>query len=244
MTRQSRKPRIGVTVSRRSGWRIFPLMALNIWLAGGRAVKWRDMDDVDLTSVDGVLIGGGDDIAPTLYKGEVKIKARLDPDRDAMEKRILDEALDNNCPVMGICRGAQMLNVVLGGTLHQDAYAAYPSRRYRTILPRREVAIEPGSRLARITGTAPMHVNALHRQAIDRLGKGLRVAARDEAGMVQAVERTRDPFALGVQWHPEHIFYAHRHRALFTALVVAAESCRDGRGQIAAVEARMSRMAW
>jgi putative glutamine amidotransferase len=244
MSQLSDKPRIGVTVSRRTGWRIFPLMALNIWLAGGRAVKWQREEDMDLSSVDGVLIGGGDDIAPTLYKGELRVEARLDPDRDAMEKRILDEALTQNCPVMGICRGAQMLNVVLGGTLHQDAYAAYASRRYKTILPRREVMIEPGSRLARITGSAPMKVNALHRQAVARLGRGLRVAAHDEAGMVQAIERTRDPFALGVQWHPEHIFYTRRHRSLFTALVAAAESCRKGVGQIAAVEARMQQKVW
>ncbi|GAA5080750.1 gamma-glutamyl-gamma-aminobutyrate hydrolase family protein [Roseibacterium beibuensis] len=244
MNSRQDKPRIGVTVSRRTGWRIFPLMALNIWLAGGRAVKWQAEDDVDLSKVDGVLIGGGDDIAPTLYKGTLTVEARLDPERDAMEKRILEDALEEKCPVMGICRGAQMLNVVLGGTLHQDAYAEYPSRRYKTILPRREVHIDSGSRLARITGTSPMRVNALHRQSVRALGRGLRVSARDSGGMVQAIERTRDPFALGVQWHPEHIFYAHRHRALFSALVAAAEGCRSGQGQIATVERRVNRMVW
>ncbi|MGB0497433.1 MAG: gamma-glutamyl-gamma-aminobutyrate hydrolase family protein [Rubricella sp.] len=231
------RPRIGVTVSRRSGWRIFPLMALNIWLAGGTAVRWQTGRDIDVSSVDGVLIGGGDDISPTLYGMELATTARLDPDRDEMEQAIAREAFARNKPVFGICRGSQMMNVVLGGTLHQDAYAVHPSRRYRTVLPRREVTVAAGSRLSRIVGVAPMKVNALHTQSVADLGDGLRIAAEDETGMVQAIERMRDPFALGVQWHPEHIFYARRQRALFRAFVAAARACADQRRQVDAVDA-------
>ena len=79
-----------------------------------------------------------------------------------------------------------------------------------------------GTGLASIAGTAPMRVNALHSQAVDRLGTGLRIAARDGGGMIQAVERSSTPFALGVQWHPEYLIYARRQRALFRALVDAA----------------------
>ncbi len=111
------RPVIGVTVSRRSGWRIFPLMALSVWLAGGRARKWKAMADVKLDEVDGIVIGGGDDIAPTLYGGELRVGVRLDPARDAMEHAVLEAAFAQELPILGICRGAQMLNVVMGGTL-------------------------------------------------------------------------------------------------------------------------------
>ncbi len=216
-------PRIGVTTSRRSGWRIFPLVAFNLRLAGARGLRWDSAREADMAAADGLIVGGGDDISPTLYEGALVAEARLDPERDALERRLVLEALAAGKPVLGICRGAQMLNVALGGALSQDAYAEHPGSRFvRTILPRKRVGVVAGSLLARIAGTAPMRVNALHTQAVKRLGEGLRVAARDEGGMIQAIERVEGTFALGVQWHPEHLFYAGRQRALFRALTVAA----------------------
>ena len=230
------RPLIGVTTSRRSGWRIFPLVALNVWLAGGRAVRWVTGRDADVAHVDGIIIGGGDDISPDLYGGRLITSARLDPDRDALERRLVCEAFDRNKPILGICRGSQMMNVALGGTLDQDAYGTYTaSRRYWTILPKKTVRLEPDTRLIRLTGAAPMKVNALHSQAVHDLGRGLRVAARDAGGMIQAIERVRDPFALGVQWHPEHLFYARRQRAIFAALVAAARAGHQHRSQVGAV---------
>jgi putative glutamine amidotransferase len=217
------RPRIAVTTSARSGWRIFPLVALNIWLAGGRAVRWGTGRAAELDTVDGLVIGGGDDISPALYGGEIRAEVRLDPARDALERRLAEEALERGIPVLGICRGAQMLNVALGGTLHADAYAAYPgSHRYKTILPRRRVRACDGTMLARLAGREEMWVNALHTQAVDRLGAGLRIAATDSGGMVQAIERPAPPFALGVQWHPEHLFYKRQQRQIFAALTEAA----------------------
>jgi putative glutamine amidotransferase len=213
-------------------------MALNVWMAGGRALRWTDRAPADVADVDGVIVGGGDDISPDLYGGQVVTSARLDPGRDALERRLVLEAFDRGLPVMGICRGSQMLNVALGGTLHQDAYDAFrDSDRHRTILPRKTVSIIPGTRLAAVAGGAPMKVNALHSQAVDRLGRGLRVAARDRGGMIQAIERVRDPFAIGVQWHPEHLFYARRQQGLFRALVAAAKAGRQRRGQLRGVDA-------
>ncbi|WP_102109091.1 gamma-glutamyl-gamma-aminobutyrate hydrolase family protein [Oceaniglobus roseus] len=230
------RPVIGVTTSRKSGWRVFPLMRLNVWLAGGQAVRWVATRPSDVNDVDGVIIGGGDDISPDLYGGKLITSATLDPARDDMERRVVEEAFSQNKPILGICRGSQMLNVALGGNLDQDAYGTYlKSRKYWTILPRKVVQVEPGTRLARLAGTAPMKVNALHSQAVERLGQGLRVSARDQGGMIQAIERTSDPVAIGVQWHPEHLFYAHRQRALFRALVCAAAARREGVNQSAAV---------
>lgn len=225
------KPVIGVTTSARSGWRIFPLVAFNLWLAGGRARRWGTGRPADLQGVNGVIIGGGDDIGPDLYGGKLVTTARLDPERDRLERRLVQEALARDMPVLGICRGAQMLNVALGGTLHEDAYGHYAdSPRYTTILPRKDVRVIDDTMLAELAGTEPMRVNALHSQAVDRLGDGLRVAARDTGGMIQAIEKKDPPFALGVQWHPEHLFYAHRQRRLFEALVAAAKArARTGR---------------
>ncbi|QFS83076.1 Putative glutamine amidotransferase [Roseivivax sp. THAF40] len=228
------RPVIGVTVSRRSGWRIFPLMALSVWLGGGRAIRWQSGREIALDAVDGVVIGGGDDIAPTLYGGEVRVGVRLDPDRDALETEVLRGAFERDLPILGICRGSQMLNVVLGGDLHQDAYDVYDSKYYRTILPKKRVDLLDETLLARVTGEACLNVNALHSQAVQRLGEGLQIAARDDGGMIQAIERKSDPMAIGVQWHPEHLFYRRAHRRLFTALVEAALARRANRGQVKA----------
>lgn len=208
-------------------------------MAGARAIRWNEVRDVDMGTVDGVIIGGGDDISPDLYGGQLTLSARLDPERDAMERWIVEEAFARSKPVLGICRGSQMLNVALGGTLDQDAYATHrDSRKMRTILPRKTVLVHQATRLAELVGEADMRVNALHSQSVDRLGRGLRVAATDPGGMVQAIERIRDPFAIGVQWHPEHLFYAHRQQQLFRALVTAAGAARDNAPQLDRIDTK------
>jgi putative glutamine amidotransferase len=222
------RPLIGVTTSARSGWRIFPLIACSVRMAGGVPVWWRVGRPAEIERVDGLIIGGGDDISADLYGGRVLEEARIDPERDALERRLVIEAQETGRPLLGICRGAQMINIALGGSLHQDIYAAFDdAKRIWTVLPRKTVTVTGGSHLARIMGEEPATVNALHTQAVDHLGEGLHVAARDGVGIVQAVERHgHGPFLLGVQWHPEHLFYAHRQRRIFRALVKAAAERR------------------
>lgn len=148
--------------------------------------------------------------------------------RDEFEFACFAHAREHAMPVLGICRGAQLINVALGGRLFRDLAGFYEeSPAVRSILPRKSVAIAADSRLRAIIGAGRCRVNALHRQAIDadRLGAGLRVAARESTGVVQAIESVEAPlFLIGVQWHPEYLPQHAAHRRLFAALVEAARS--------------------
>ena len=138
--------------------------------------------------------------------------------------RLLDDAVRRGLPVLGICRGQQLLNVYFGGSLHQDLATFYvEDPATRTILPRKRVTLEPGSRLAELLGPDE-RVNALHRQGMNTLGERLRVAARDRNGIVQAIEHESLPFVVGVQWHPEYLPQVPSQRAIFSALVRQART--------------------
>jgi putative glutamine amidotransferase len=143
-----------------------------------------------------------------------------DAGRDALEMRLIDQAVRRGLPILGICRGEQLLNVYFGGSLKQALKGLYvEDPELRTILPRKRLCVESGSTLLKVLGPHPRRVNALHSQAIDGLGDGLRVAARDRNGIVQAIEHTTLPFVLGVQWHPEYLLQKREQRQLFDELV-------------------------
>jgi putative glutamine amidotransferase len=145
-----------------------------------------------------------------------------DDRRDALELRLIEQAMRRGLPVLGICRGEQLLNIYFGGSLHQDVTGFYvEDPEVRTILPRKTVRMTPGTHLGALLGPE-RRVNALHHQAIDRLGHGLRAAARDRNGLVQAIEHESLHFVVGVQWHPEFLLQLPRQRAIFQALVDAA----------------------
>jgi putative glutamine amidotransferase len=149
----------------------------------------------------------------------------LDPDRDALEQRLIGQALDAGMPMLGICRGMQLINVARAGSLHQSLEGFYDEvPEIRSVLPRKRVALVEGSRLAAILGAAECRVNALHRQAIDRLGDELTPAAREPNGVLQAFEGRGRTWLIGVQWHPEYLPQRAEQRALFRALVEAAET--------------------
>jgi putative glutamine amidotransferase len=217
------KPLIGITTSRRRGWFSFAMHRLALWRAGGKAIRLVAGEDYPVENLAGLIIGGGDDIGAELYNGQVLPDVRLDPARDALEFALLRKVLPWRLPVLGVCRGAQVINVALGGTLHADIYEIYEKAPVmRTVLPRKSVMLEKDSRVYSVLRCNPCRVNALHHQAVKVLGDGLRVVGRDTVGIVQAIETLGDEFLIGVQWHPELLPHLHSQQRLFGALIAAA----------------------
>jgi len=155
----------------------------------------------------------------------------VDPRRDALETGLIRYAEEHDLPVLGICRGAQLMNLVAGGTLMRDVDTMYTERpQLYTVLPRREVEVADASRLREIVGRGTLLVNSLHFHAVDTPGPGFQIVAREPSGVPQAIERSARPFWLGVQWHPEYLPQQAAHQQIFAALVAAASATRDTRG--------------
>lgn len=202
---------------------------LALWRAGGKAVRLVAGKSTSLDALSGLIIGGGDDIGAEIYGGQVLPDVRIDADRDELEFELVKMALPAKLPILGICRGAQIVNVALGGTLHADIYEVYEKcPRMRTVLPRKRVTLDRKSNLYDIVGCDPCRVNALHHQSIDRLGDGLSIVGWDEFGIVQAIEGSGPNFLMGVQWHPELLVFSGHHQKLFTALVARAQRNQAG----------------
>jgi putative glutamine amidotransferase len=181
--------------------------------------------------LDGLVLTGGGDIDPARFAQPRHPKTEeIAPARDDLELGLTQRALADNVPLLAICRGIQVLNVALGGTLVQDLPSERPGPVSHSQSEPRHQATHPvkilgeGSRLGRVLGTLDVEVNSMHHQAIDRLGEGLREVAWAPDGVIEAVEMPdEDRFVLGVQWHPEELT-AHDQAArnLFAAVVDAA----------------------
>ncbi len=180
--------------------------------------------------LDGLLLTGGGDVDPALW-GEAPHPKLYDvaPSRDTLETSALHLALGRSLPVLAVCRGLQVLNVALGGTLYQDV-ATEPgtqllhSQKEPRDQPTHKVKVASGSRLAETLGADEIEVNSMHHQAIHRLGRGLTAVAWAPDQLVEGAEWD-DParFVLGVQWHPEELVgHSEPARRLFSALVAAA----------------------
>jgi putative glutamine amidotransferase len=181
-----------------------------------------------LTGLDGLIITGGKDVDPARY-GQERHPETDEPrrDRDAWEDALITAAIEMELPFLGICRGAQLLNVALGGTLVQHLPDVIGSTRYNLgagEFAENEVTVE-GSKLAAMIGESVVG-KSYHHQAIDRVGAGLVVTARSDDGTIQAVELPSVPFGVAVQWHPEQDESDIR---LFEGLVDAARAYRSVR---------------
>jgi putative glutamine amidotransferase len=250
----SPRPRIAVTGPDRGGLAAWLFTARAIRRAGGDPIRVQPKKPFDDSQMDGLVIGGGADVgslddneteattprggrwpaflstatAPFILLLRLLLRrappAGVDPARDRLENQLLKIAETKKLPVLGICRGGQLLNAFAGGSLHLDLSFYAESPTLWTVLPVKPIEIEPASRLRNILGTDATTVNSLHRQAINQAGADLLIVARDRYGIVQAIEHRDRPFWIGVQWHPEYLQKRPEQRALFTALVQAANS--------------------
>jgi putative glutamine amidotransferase len=234
------RPLIGVTTSelrssgagtlRRHGEPPHAEMALGmtylraIEAAGGMPVVLPPIGDAEalLERLDGVCLSGGPDLDPGAY-GAVERHTELgptEPSLDAFELALARAADASGVPLLGICRGAQALNVARGGSLHQHITAHRQTEPATATT--HSVHVEAGTLLAQLVGPRPLRVNSFHHQAVDVLGHGLRAVARSADGTIEAIEGAGARFVLGVQWHAEGLVAQPRHRVLFEALVTAA----------------------
>ncbi len=182
----------------------------------------RFLDEM-LSPLSGVVLVGGGDLDPEMY-GETP-HFTVEPIRDRFEIEIAKWALQHDLPILGICRGMQVLNVAAGGTLIQDI----PSQTGTHLQHRRAdaiddpvhiVRIEPKSRLARIFGRTEMYVNTGHHQSVKKVAPGFRATAWAEDGIIEGIESENQLWAIGVQWHPEMMFNKYPLQIrLFSSLV-------------------------
>jgi putative glutamine amidotransferase len=174
-----------------------------------------------LQGIDGLLLTGGGDVDPRAYGATPSPQVGgVDDTRDAWEVELVQRAVQVSMPILGVCRGCQMVNVALGGTLfqHLPEVTELPHLVPR---PRDQVAhpvrLQQGSRLARVEGTLDMGVNSIHHQAVDHVGDGLRATAWAPDGVIEGIEHVEEPI-IGVQWHPENLLHDTAHLALFAWL--------------------------
>lgn len=183
-----------------------------------------------LSRLDGVLFSGGGDIDPARYGSAHHPQVNyVDNDRDRVEVSLVDQALERGLPILGICRGLQVINVALGGTLYEDLGEQLPGSIQHNNFkgrPRDHLAhtveVEPGSALSTVMGSTSEQVNSLHHQGIRQLAGSLHPSAWAPDGVIEAVELPAYPFLLAVQWHPEWLQAYPPMRALFKAFIDAA----------------------
>ena len=217
-------------------------------MAGGKPVRISTESDLEsVPDFDGLILGGGANIHPSLYEEEVipdydfrSVGIKLveifyypftlffkylgsnnkhDIDRDKLELKMLKVADERNLPVLGICRGLQLINVYFNGKLAQNYYGKLKGEfLVASFLPRKPIKLKPASQIYQLFGANKIYVNALHLQAVEKLGDNLIVSARETNGIVQAIEHQSKKI-LAVQWHPEYLIYKKSQRKIFRWLV-------------------------
>lgn len=182
-------------------------------------------------ALDGIVLSGGNDVTPALYNERIgQLCGPLDPERDRFELALARYALEKDLPLLGICRGIQIMNVALGGTLYQDLSSA--GYELHTILtntrnvPTHGVAVVDGTPLKDIFGETSVAVNSFHHQGVRDIPSGLKPAARSEDNLTEAVYVPGKRFALAVQWHPEMMYDSPQQAKIFSAFV---DACRSGK---------------
>ena len=234
------KPLIGITTRNEKDTDGHPLIALQhsylkaVTQAGGLPVPIPSMlseeDFTDLYSrLDGILFTGGGDVSLEYFNGSDHPRiGEVDDKRDTTEIILMRAAVQDGKPLLGICRGAQVMNVAMGGTLYTHIYDqlkgaldhAYPGDLRRTLV--HPVNVDESTRSAEIFGETLLHVNSLHHQGLKDIAPGLRVAGHAPDGLVEVVEIPDHPYAVAVQWHPEWLTDQLSMQRLFKSFVDAS----------------------
>jgi putative glutamine amidotransferase len=231
-----RRPLIGISIGRhvsrgRAYVRLPESYGLALTAAGAAPVLIPPVDDVEaleriFSSLDGILFPGGLDVHPRHFDQEIHPSVTVDEPLDALELRLATWAAEREVTTLGICRGQQLLNVALGGSLVQDLPTAGTDHPQSDADVRGHLAhtidVQAESRLAAMFGATTFGVNSFHHQAIDRLGRGLKAVAWSPDGVIEGVESTEHPWLMAVQFHPENLVPEHvPSRRLFEAFVAA-----------------------
>ncbi len=225
------KPRIGITTNYSDEMGVHCLKnyyIASVLKAGGVPLLLASNQEMDslmvyINTCDGFILTGGGDADPS-YWGELPIVelGKITPVRDRFEIELARRVLEVHKPILGICRGCQILNIAAGGSLIQDIHSSMNhDQKAPAEYPIHPVFIEAGSRLEQIMGSASIRVNSFHHQAVKSPGQGLKIAACAPDGIVEAVEGRGDSYILGVQWHPEGMRDDYA-AALFRSLVDAS----------------------
>jgi gamma-glutamyl-gamma-aminobutyrate hydrolase PuuD len=234
------RPIIGVTsYAQEASWGPWNLPAALLPLsyvrsveqAGGRPLLIPPIEDAieeTLDVIHGLVLSGGADIDPEHYGGERHPETTVtQPDRDRAEMALLEAALERELPVLAICRGMQILNVVHGGDLHQHLPELLGHEKHREVpgtFSLHDVRLERGSRIAAVIGERAT-VHSSHHQGLDAVGEAIRPVGWAEDGSIEAIEDPAHRFAIGVLWHPEE----DDDKRLFQALVEQARAYREQR---------------
>lgn len=224
------RPVIGITKPDKGDFFAFRAMKFAVWLAGGKPVSITSSAPRDPQSIDGLLFGGGSDVYPERYAQSPLPGVIYDLARDEMEASWAKAAFEHGIPMMGVCRGMQMMNVYAGGTLYPDLSdfeEHYPTSFIDRIFYRKPIRVGDASILYKLTGRKTLSVNSIHTQAVEKIGGEFHAIAQEHNGLIQAIEHKEHPFALGIQFHPEFLVYRKFARDIFKGFVEAARAHRD-----------------
>ncbi|MFP4663869.1 MAG: gamma-glutamyl-gamma-aminobutyrate hydrolase family protein [Bacteroidales bacterium] len=222
------KPVIGITRAPDKGFTLqFFMLQLSVFIAGGKPATLKVYEEEKARRIDGLLIGGGRDVYPAMYQQEAIPGNPYNRVQDDMESKWLYWAMKYNLPVMAICRGAQLMNVVKGGTIYHNLTAIfenadYPHSIWSYNFFRKKIHITTDSLLYKITGKDEIYVNSIHKRAIDKVGTGLKVTSREPNGIIQSIEDPSHRFFIGMQFHPERLLYLKKFRKIFRFFVKTA----------------------
>lgn len=216
------KALIGICLPNKGNYFAHLFIKFNLILQGAHSVRLRpSKNNIKFERLDGLILSGGSDIDPTIYgANEDAHNTPLDKKRDAFELEMIDKAYKKKIPILGICRGAQLINIYFNGTLYPkildlDEYIIHKN----SFFPIKSAIIKRVSKLFSIIKKKEIYINSIHNQTINKVGKSLKITACHDK-IIEAIEKEDYPFLLGVQWHPEYLIYLKEHRLIFKNFVL------------------------